>query len=84
MLTKDELKNVISGKSPVKHGNLIQTVANYLRGGEKTGAVATGKKPDKKQEAESLKVFIKENNLWFEDINMANFVSEGAEQKVFH
>lgn len=83
MLTKDELKNIISGKSPVKHGNLIQTIANYLRGSEKTGAVATGKKPNKKEETERLKIFIEENNLWFKDINMANFVSEGAEQKVF-
>jgi hypothetical protein len=37
----------------------------------------------KKQEAESLKIFITQNILWIEGVNIAQYISEGAEQKVY-
>ena len=37
----------------------------------------------KKQETEVLEQFVTENNLWVLDINLENYVSEGAEQKVY-
>lgn len=37
----------------------------------------------KKQETKILEKFISDNNLWVQDINPKNYVSEGAEQRVF-
>lgn len=37
----------------------------------------------KKQETEVLKDYINKNNVWFSDVAIENYVSEGAEQKVY-
>jgi hypothetical protein len=37
---KDELHNVLSGKSKVRFGTVIQAIAYYLNDGEKTSAAA--------------------------------------------
>jgi hypothetical protein len=42
---KHELQNIISGKSQVKHGDAIQTVASYLR----IGKGSSGASKDSKQ-----------------------------------
>lgn len=82
-LLKDELHNVLSGKSKVSYGTAIQTIANYLDDGEKTGAASEIEKHFKKQEAERLENYIESNNLWVKDIDFSQYVSEGAEQKVY-
>lgn len=82
-LLKDELHNVLSGKSKVSYGTAIQTIANYLDDGEKTGADSEIEKHFKKQEAERLEIYIESNNLWIKDIDFSQYVSEGAEQKVY-
>lgn len=82
-LLKDELHNVLSGKSKVSYGTAIQTIANYLDDGEKTGADSEIEKHFKKQEAERLEKYIESNNLWIRDIDFSQYVSEGAEQKVY-
>ena len=80
---KDELRNVISGKSKVRNGAVIQTISRYLKGSVGTSEVVKNQKHFKKQETEVLKDFITKNNLWVADIDITNYVSEGAEQKVY-
>lgn len=80
---KDELRNVISGKSQVSHGATIQAALSYLKGSARTGRKVKSPKQDKSEEAESLIAFAKENGFWEEHLNLANYISEGAEQKVY-
>ena len=79
---KYELHNVISGKSQVRHGRIIQAIANYLDQGARTSPKTEHSKQYKEEETEKLKLFIEENNLWVE-IDLNQYVSEGAEQKVY-
>lgn len=80
---QDELKNILSGKSSVSHGELIQTIANFLKESTQTSSVAQRKQPNKDQETATLIDYIKKHNLWNCDINFSLFLSEGAEQRVF-
>ena len=80
---KHELHNVISGKSKVRFGTIIQAVASYLNNGEKTSSVIENEKHFKEQETERLKEFASSNNLWLDNIDFSQYVSEGAEQKVY-
>jgi hypothetical protein len=79
---KHELQNVISGKSQVRFGGIIQAAAGYLKRSQSSGSVAKGTKLFKKQETEALTGYIVRNSLFISDI-VLNFLSEGAEQKVF-
>ena len=79
---KYELHNVISGKSQVRHGRIIPAIANYLDQGARTSPKTEHSKHYKEEETEKLKLFIEENNLWV-DIDLNQYVSEGAEQKVY-
>lgn len=80
---KYELQNVLSGKSEVRFGTIIQAIASYLKNGETSSAKAEGGKHFKIEETERLEKYIIQNNLWVEEINFSNYVSEGAEQKVY-
>ncbi|MDP5200093.1 hypothetical protein [Flavobacterium sp. DG2-3] len=80
---KYELQLIISGKSEVKHGAIIQAATSYLRRSQSSSEVVKEFKHFKKQETEALIRFANKNNLWVLDINPENYVSEGAEQKVY-
>jgi len=80
---KDELRNVISGKSKVRDGTIIQAAACFLKNSAATSQVAKESKHYKKQETKILKDFIIQNKLWVPGINIDQYVSEGAEQKVY-
>ncbi|MCV9928355.1 hypothetical protein OIU83_11855 [Flavobacterium sp. LS1R49] len=80
---KYELQSIISGKGKVKHGTTIQATTSYLSRSQSSSEMAKGFKHFKEQETEALEKFITENNLWVLDINIDNYVSEGAEQKVY-
>jgi hypothetical protein len=80
---KNELHNVISGKSQVRFGTFIQTIASYLNDGAQTGGNNPDEKRLKSQETEKLRQFISEKNLWIHDLDFSQYVSEGAEQKVY-
>lgn len=80
---KNELRNLISGKGEVRYGTLIQAAASYLKASPRTSAMAESEKHYRQKETESLKKFITQNNLWISTINIDNYVSEGAEQKVY-
>jgi hypothetical protein len=79
---KDELHNVLSGKSQVRFGAIIQSIASYLNDGTQTSAIIEDEKYFKKQETKRLESYISDKNLWI-DIDLTQYVSEGAEQKVY-
>jgi len=80
---KYELHNVLSGKSEVRFGTVIQATARYLKNGEETSVALEGGKRFKSEEKERLENYIVQNNLWVKEIDLSNYVSEGAEQKVY-
>lgn len=80
---KDELNNVISGKSKVRFGTIIQTIAGHLGDGETAGSKTENPKQIREQETERLESFVSKNHLWVENIDFSQYVSEGAEQKVY-
>ncbi len=73
----------LSGKGQVRYGTNIQAAINYLRKSEKTGALDKTDKHFKREETERLKNYIENQNLWIRDIDLNNYISEGAEQKVY-
>jgi hypothetical protein len=77
---KHELQNIISGKSQVEHGTNIQAIASYLRNGKGASGLAEKSIVFKKQEASLIEQFAIENKLWISDLDVKNFVSNGAEQ----
>jgi hypothetical protein len=79
---KHELHNVFSGKSQIRFGTIIQSIASYLNDGAQTGTIIEDEKHFKKQETKSLENYIAEKNLWI-SIDLTQYVSEGAEQKVY-
>jgi hypothetical protein len=80
---KNEIQCIISGKSKVRHGTIIQTTLNYLTRSQSSSTLAKEDKHFKREETTRLKVFINSQNLWVSDIKLENYVSEGAEQKVY-
>lgn len=80
---KNELYNVLSGKSAVSFGTPIQAITRYLGDGVESSSDAQIQKQFKKQEEERLIQFIELNQLWINDIDFSKYISEGAEQKVF-
>ena len=80
---KNELRNIISGKSSSSYDAITQTVASYLRTGESSGPMAEKKHQNKPQEAARLIKFAEENDLFISEIDPDNFISSGAEQKVY-
>lgn len=79
----DEVQFIISGKSNNKHKSIVKAVINYLTRSKKSGSLVKTDKYFKREETERLKIYIKAQDLWVYDINLDNYVSEGAEQKVY-
>lgn len=79
---KYELQNLISGKSGSSHDALIQATASHLRSGKRASPMAKEKHQNKAQETKRLIEFAKQNELLI-SVNSGNFISEGAEQKVY-
>jgi hypothetical protein len=80
---KNELHNIISGKSQVRYGATIQAVANHLRNGTQPGSEVENTKQIREQEKKKLEDYISQQSLWIDSIDFSNYVSEGAEQRVF-
>jgi hypothetical protein len=80
---KDELQNIIAGKSQVKHGANIQAATNYLKDGKRAGTLAEKGIDIKKQEEVLIEKFATINRLWITYLKIENFVSSGAEQLVY-
>ena len=76
--TKQHILDVLSGKSQIRNGEPIQTIARYLRSSKKANRISESEQQIKKQEATRLIDFAKKNNLWFSKFAASNYVSEGA------
>jgi len=81
--TKQHIRDVLSGKSRIRNGEPIQTIACFLRSSQKANRISESEQQIKKQEATRLIDFAKKNNLWFSRFDASNYISEGAEQKVY-
>ena len=75
---KNHLYAVISGKSEVRHGKIIQTIANYIRESQRTSTTSKGSKLYKEQEKQKLESYISKNRLWINHIDFNQYVSDGA------
>lgn len=80
---KHEIQSLLSGKGQVCQGTLIQTISRYLRTSSPTGSMAQASQQNKRKEAERLTKYAEEQGLWVKDIRFSNFISAGAEQRVF-
>lgn len=80
---KNELRDIISGKSKVSFGATIQTIAGYLDHGSEPSDKFESSKQIREQETKRLEQFVTEGNLWIDDIDFSQYVSEGAEQRVY-
>jgi secreted protein with Ig-like and vWFA domain len=85
MLThlKNELHNIISGKSQIRYGATIQAIASYLNDGARPNSKTENTKQIREQETKKLENFITQESLWINTIDFSQYVSEGAEQRVF-
>jgi hypothetical protein len=79
----NEIQCIISGQSPIRYGTNIHATISYLKGSEKSGALDKTDKRFKREETERLRKHIENQNLWATDIDLNNYISEGAEQKVY-
>ena len=79
---KNEIYNVLSGESQIRFGTVIQTIASYLNDGEKTSTTIEVEKHFKKEETKRLEDYISKEKFWV-TIDSSQYVSEGAEQKVY-
>jgi len=79
----NEIQRIISGKSQVRYGANIHAVISHLRNSAKSSALAKTDKYFKREETERLKQYIVNQSLWVEDVDLNNYISEGAEQKVY-
>ncbi|MCX6173045.1 MAG: hypothetical protein NT048_09455 [Flavobacterium sp.] len=81
---KNELQNIIQGKSRASERTLIQTIASYLGASKTASSMVKIDKHYKQEETKSIIEYCNQNNLWANDkVNFDLFVSEGAEQKVY-
>lgn len=80
---KNELYNIISGACEVRFGTVIQAISGYLSNGEKPGGTPEVPKHFKEQETQRLREYVSLHGLWINTIDFSQYVSEGAEQKVY-
>lgn len=80
---KNELKNIFSGKGKVRYGDSIQTITSYLIGSKNSSQEGEPIKSGKSKEAKLIEKYCDETSFWVKNIQIENFVSSGAEQRVF-
>jgi len=79
----NEIQRIISGESQVRYGTNIHAAIRYLKTSEVSSTLAKTDKHFKREETERLKQYIEKESLWIKNIDLNNYVSEGAEQKVY-
>jgi len=81
---KNELQNIIEGKSGSRESNPIQAAKAYLRNHTQSSGENKGSKPDRPEEEGALKQYARENGLFIEKSGLGVFITSGAEQKIFY
>lgn len=82
-MNKDELRDILCGARQVSHGTLIQAAAHYLRRSQSSSQESKKPKSIKEEETARLCQWIEKHHFWYTPIDITNFVSAGAEQKVY-
>ena len=77
---KNELHHVLSGKSQVRFGTIVQTIASYLNNGAQASEIIEDQKHYKKQEAKRLEHYISEKNLWI-NVDVSSTITNIYQQK---
>lgn len=80
---KNELQNILSGKSGYSYDAVIQAITRHLRTSQRTSPMAKEKHQNKTKETEKLIDFATKHSLFYYDIDENLYISEGAEQKVY-
>ena len=81
---KNELQNIITGNGQIGDKNLIKTIQDVLRRNEESIQISSQNKLVKSEEEIFLKHIIEAEDLTYkEEISESNYISEGAEQKVY-
>jgi hypothetical protein len=71
---KNELQNILSGKSGNSYDAIIQAITNHLRTGQRTSPVAKEKYQNKTKETENLIAFATKNNLFYEAVEPSKYI----------
>jgi len=80
----DELQHLIIGNGQVGNPGQLKKTQNFLRRNAQTGFGTEKQKPLKDEEKTHLIEFAHNENLFYQDeILESNFISAGAEQKVY-
>ena len=81
---ENELQNIITGNGQIGDKNLIKTIQDVLRRNEESIQISSQNKLVKSEEEIVLKHIIEAEDLTYkEEISESNYISEGAEQKVY-
>lgn len=80
---KNELQNILSGTSGYSYDAVIQATTNYLRTSQRTSPMAESKHENRAKETARLIEFAAKNDLFYDDIDQSQYISQGAEQKVY-
>lgn len=82
-IIKNELQNIILGKSGSSESQLVKTIQAHLINSPKSGKNAEKKQLSRAEEERTLIQFANANNLWIPDHKTGVYITEGAEQKVY-
>lgn len=78
-----ELRYFATSDECLRQGNFIQTAHYYLSRSKSASGAHQEPKFSKQQEVELLISLIEEKDWWYDSIDENNYISEGAEQKVY-
>ena len=82
MSLKHELQNIISGNGSVRNGEIIQTIADFLRRKKEAIPGIEKGKLNQDEEAQILINYIENKGLWCGELDESKYIGEGAEQKI--
>jgi hypothetical protein len=81
---KDELQNIILGDEPAGQANKLKKAQCFLRSDATAGFAAKKQQYVKSKETAKLLTFAERENLFYTPLILqSDFISEGAEQKVY-
>jgi hypothetical protein len=82
--SKHELQHIILGNEQTGPGSQLKKAQNFLRGYAKTSSPAEKQQHFKDKETAAILTFAKNENLFYNhSISINDYISEGAEQKVY-
>ena len=81
---KDELQNIVFGDGPAGQSSQIKKIQHFLSSNAETGFRIEKQQQLKVEETTALLTFAKQNDLLYAGTILENdFISEGAEQRVY-